>query len=173
MKQKTFPTVGLVALVIMLMGAGCAEIKNTDNQIQEQTSNEQYVGDTSEQEVSKKNMDKTSMNEDAPETMMNHGAYVAYNDTTLDSLGENGAVLFFHAQWCPTCKAADNAIADQEENIPENLTIVKVDYDTQTELKKQYGVTTQHTFVQVDQNGELTKKWLGSRSVAEVVAQIQ
>jgi len=37
----------------------------------------------------------------------------------------------------------------------------KTDYDTQTELKERYEVVAQHTFVQVDENGDLVTKWIG------------
>jgi len=46
--------------------------------------------------------------------------------------------------------------------IPAGVTIVKVDYDTATDLKRRYGVTMQHTFVQVDGSGEAVKKWSGT-----------
>jgi len=34
--------------------------------------------------------------------------------------------------------------------IPENVNLLKVDYDNSTDLKEKYGVTMQHTFVLVD-----------------------
>lgn len=47
------------------------------------------------------------------------------------------------------------------DKIPENMVLMKTDYDTYTELKKKYGVTYQHTFVQVDENGNELTKWNG------------
>jgi len=62
---------------------------------------------------------------------------------------------------------------ENEGNIPENLTILKVDYDSATDLKKKYAVTTQHTLVQVDQGGNLIKKWSGSPSLQSFVKNVQ
>jgi hypothetical protein len=36
-----------------------------------------------------------------------------------------------------------------------------VDYDNSKDLQKKYGVTYQHTFVQIDENGEALSKWNG------------
>ena len=84
---------------------------------------------------------------------------------------ENGdVVLFFHASWCPTCKSADSAISGG--TLPEGLTVLKVDYDSETELKKKYGVTYQHTFVQVDKDGNQLKKWTGSRSIGDIEKEV-
>ena len=97
------------------------------------------------------------------------GAYLPYDASKL-ALAETGdVVLFFHATWCPGCRALDSDITAQRAAIPGDLTILKLDYDTETELKKKYGVTTQQTLVQVDAHGNLIKKWSGSTKLAQVV----
>jgi thioredoxin 1 len=53
--------------------------------------------------------------------------------------------LFFHASRCPACVAANKDFMAM--SLADNSVIFKVDYDTMTDLKKQYGVTSQHTFV--------------------------
>lgn len=105
-----------------------------------------------------------------PETTVeNQGIYTAYDENLIGKT-EN-TVIFFHATWCPSCRAADAVISKEE--IPTGLTILKTDYDSNTDLRKKYGVVAQHTFVQVDANGELIKKWLGGNSVAEVVEKLK
>ncbi len=47
--------------------------------------------------------------------------------------------------------------------------IVRVDYDDSTELKKKYGVVTQHTTVVLNSDGTLASKKIGARTVAEVL----
>jgi thioredoxin-related protein len=42
-------------------------------------------------------------------------------------------------------------------NIPNDTLILKVDYDSNPDLKSKYKVTSQHTLVQVNQNGDLIK----------------
>jgi hypothetical protein len=53
------------------------------------------------------------------------------------------------------------------------VSILKVDYDKETELKKKYGVTYQHTLVQVDKDGNLIKKWSGSPTLTKLVSEIK
>ena len=72
------------------------------------------------------------------------------NDTT---------VLFFHASWCPSCRTLDDDISAQPSI--DNILILKTDYDTQTDLKKKYWVTTQHTIVQINSEWEMIAKWAG------------
>lgn len=100
------------------------------------------------------------------------GSYEAY-DASKISRGEDGTViLFFHASWCPSCRALNSDIEKNLGTIPEKISILKTDYDTETELKKKYGVTYQHTLVQVDQNGEMIKKWSGSPNLNSLLSQI-
>lgn len=89
--------------------------------------------------------------------------YVTYTPSTLDTILEDQgrALLFFHASWCPTCRAADKSIQTDGDQLPQNLTILKVDYDTETDLKRKYNVTYQHMFVLVDSNMNEITKWQG------------
>ena len=84
---------------------------------------------------------------------------------------QNPKILFFHATWCPTCKAADSVFSGVENTI--GLDIVKVDYDEYSDLKSQYGVVSQHTFVLVDGNGNMLKRWYGSKNYDEVLEELQ
>jgi hypothetical protein len=81
-------------------------------------------------------------------------------------------VLFFNAAWCSTCKVARDNFEASLDQIPVDLTIVVVDFDTATELRKLYGVTVQHTFVQIDASGQAIGKWSGSTSIDEIVEQL-
>jgi thiol-disulfide isomerase/thioredoxin len=99
--------------------------------------------------------------------------YKAYTQEEL-TFAENGkVVLFFKATWCPSCRSLDKNIKENIGSIPENVKILEVDYDTNPDLKTKYGVTTQHTLVQVDSSGELIKKWSGGSTLESVVTQIQ
>jgi thiol-disulfide isomerase/thioredoxin len=84
------------------------------------------------------------------------GIYKSYSPEAVKN-AKWKIVLFFHASWCPTCKASEADILANK--IPENLTILKVNYDDSDNLKTQYGVLTQSTFVEVDNNGKEIKKW--------------
>ena len=60
--------------------------------------------------------------------------------------------------------------AIEADGVPAGLTVVKVDFDSATDLRRKHGVTQQHTFVQVGPDGEQLEKWTGSRSGAEIKA---
>ncbi|MFM2374443.1 MAG: hypothetical protein RLZZ234_438 [Candidatus Parcubacteria bacterium] len=102
--------------------------------------------------------------------MMKHGSYEAYAASKLAMANSGKVVLFFRASWCPSCKTLDANIKNNAMNIPANLTILDVNYDDSAELKKKYGVTYQHTLVQVDASGNLITKWSGSPTLADIVA---
>lgn len=79
------------------------------------------------------------------------GAYLDYEDGVIEATA-GGKALFFHADWCPKCRALDEDL--RADGAPAGLTVFKVDYDSRTDLRQQYGVTLQTTIVFVDDAGE-------------------
>lgn len=102
---------------------------------------------------------------------MTAGSYEIFSTDKLMKADKGSVVLFFKASWCPSCRAVDSDIKANLASIPSNLAILEVDYDTSEILKKKYGVTYQHTFVKVDKDGNLLKKWSGSPSLSAIVVQ--
>lgn len=89
-----------------------------------------------------------SMHDDA---MMEGVVYAAFSESVLSD--GQPKVLFFHAAWCPECKHANTELEEIFSNEHPMLSVYKIDYDTSLELRSQYGVTHQHTFVLVDGQG--------------------
>lgn len=100
------------------------------------------------------------------------GKYLAYEDVSLASL-EGDIVLDFYASWCPSCRKLESDINNSLSDIPADLNIIVVNYDKETALKTKYGVTKQHTLVQVDQQGNLIKKWSGGSTLESIVANVE
>lgn len=102
------------------------------------------------------------------------GSYITYEvfDAEKASYADSKVVLFFNASWCSTCKKARDNFESSLSEIPEDVTIVVVDFDDSTELKQKYGVTLQHTFIQVDSAGEQLAKWSGSTTIAGILENI-
>jgi len=96
-----------------------------------------------------------------PGSMMQKQSYLAYSPATFEANKDQKRILFFKANWCPTCNTADKDFTDNIIKIPEGTTLYQVDYDKETELKKKYAITYQHTFVQVDEKGNEIFKWNG------------
>lgn len=115
------------------------------------------------------------MKDKGPEVgaMMQKGSYEAYAPEKLSKATTGDVVLFFRAIWCPTCKVLDSDIRAHLNDIPANVTILDVDYDTQTALKQKYGVTYQHTLVQVDASGNQINKWSGGQTLASLLTNVR
>lgn len=101
------------------------------------------------------------------------GAYIdlATYEGDKAAFDQGDVVLFFNADWCSTCKEARDNLTGPDADIPDGLAIVAVDYDSSDELKRQYGITVQHTFVQVDAEGNELAKWNGSVTADEIKQQ--
>ena len=98
------------------------------------------------------------------------GTYVDYADfdADRDAYTDGTVVLFFHAGWCPTCKKAERNLTGDPASIPAGLTIVEVDFDVATELRQEYGVTQQHTFVSLGPDGSKKKVFTGAVTAADI-----
>ena len=110
----------------------------------------------------------TSHSDSASQSYITYDQYQASKDTYADSK----VVLFFNAKWCPACRAINEALTSDPGKIPAKTTVVSVDYDQHTDLRQRYGVTTQHTFVQIDTNGEKARQWV-STSVDALLKELQ
>lgn len=81
--------------------------------------------------------------------------YIAYSPEVYAELnGTSPFVLFFHAPWCPTCRKMEQAINAELSTFPKGTTILKVDYDTETSLKKTWDIRTQSAIVVVNASGK-------------------
>jgi thioredoxin 1 len=101
------------------------------------------------------------------------GAYLSLADYERDPsiFAGDDIVLFFAASWCSTCRRTRANIEADLAGIPPGLVIVVVDYDNATDMRRQYGVTVQHTLVQIDADGVALKKWTGSLTAQQIAEQ--
>lgn len=92
--------------------------------------------------------------------------YQAYNETLVKS--HTGRILlFFHADWCSTCKALEKQILSTP--LPKDLLILKVNFDTQKDLTKKYAILSQSSFVQIDKTGKAYKRILWKSDIKKVI----
>lgn len=154
---------------LTLVGAGCSKVETSEKMMKDAPASADAGKMMDDKNVKEgEGMMKDDTKKD--EAMMTvPGQYVDYNASKLAMAAKGPVVLFFHATWCPSCKTTDADVMANLKDIPANFTILKVDYDSNPELKKRYSVTYQHTFVQVDANGNLIKKWSGSPSLTDIV----
>ncbi len=113
--------------------------------------------------------DSTEMADSGTEMMQKVGTYSQFSPELLANSVSTRRVLFFFANWCPTCQPADKSFSENNAKIPADVTVIRVNYnDTETDqaekdLAKKYGITYQHTFVQIDASGEEIAKWNGGQ----------
>ena len=173
MNKNTGIIIGIVALVAIAGGIYASTNKKDAAMITKDQMEQKVMEDkkmTEENSMMKK--DETSMME-KNSTMMQAGSYEAYAPEKLARAETGDVVLFFHASWCPSCRGLNGDIEKNMSSIPDGVSILKVDYDKETELKKKYGVTYQHTLVQVDKYGNLINKWSGSPTLTKLVSEIK
>lgn len=106
------------------------------------------------------------------------GRYVEYSRSAYEEAAGKRRVLFFYASWCPTCRTADPDIRANEGRLPGDLVVLRVNYnDPQTDeeekaLAKTHAITYQHTFVQVDGQGNALARWNGG-GFEELLAKVK
>ena len=153
--NKAF-VIGIVVILVIVAGVGIYSSSNS-----------------SKNDAAMMKKDETSMM-DKSDTMMKAGSYESYAPEKIAlASATHDVVLFFRASWCPICRALDADIKANLSKIPESLAILDVNYDNSTALKQKYGVTYQHTFVQVDKDGNLIKKWNGSPTLSALVSEVK
>ena len=102
--------------------------------------------------------------------------YVDYSSDNLAkaTANEGRAVIFFHASWCPLCSEAEVDLKSNWDKVPQDVTILKTDYDSSKELKTKYGIVSQDTWVQVDVQGTEITKWnSGGKGLQTLLANLK
>ncbi len=93
--------------------------------------------------------------------------YLSYSTSILTQTKDRKRILYFYANWCPICRPADVEFKANQDKIPSDTVVIRVNYndsDTDGEekqLAQQYGVSYQHTYVQIDENGDEVTRWNG------------
>lgn len=140
-------TVGIATLILLAVVGGVLYLVNND------------VDETSQKVTSPEKTQTSVSQPDNPTVAATEqpGTYVDYTaDIVATTPGTK--ILFFHASWCPQCRAIEEDII--RDGVPANTTIIKVDYDKSQALRQKYGVTIQTTLVKVDDQGDLVEKFV-------------
>ena len=104
------------------------------------------------------------------EAKADNSRYLVYSKVAYENAVTQRRVLFFYATWCPSCKQADEDFTANSDKIPDDVVVLRVNYNDpntdqeEKDLAKKYGITYQHTFVQVDEQGNEITKWNGGQT---------
>ncbi len=101
---------------------------------------------------------------DKPAILYDRANYLDYSEQNLAQAKKHGKTLLFFAAttWCSNCRAIEEEILKRNSEVPRDLTILKVDYDRERLMKTKYGVTMQTTLILLDEDGNETKRWIGT-----------
>ena len=147
----------VIIVVLILLSGSLMYFSNQQSTSQENSVSQQRVMNEKNEEIA------------APKKAVLTDRYQEYSSTTFDNSANNRRVLFFFASWCPTCIPADKNFRESVNRIPEDVTVLRVNYnDPETDaeekaLAQKYGITYQHTFVQIDGQGKEITKWNGGQ----------
>ena len=100
------------------------------------------------------------------------GGYALFSAEKTKSalLANKDLVLFFAASRDPTDEELDSDIQEHISRIPENTVILKIDYDTDTVLKKSFNVTEQNTLIFLDKEWkEITRRAVGITTLSQII----
>lgn len=169
MKNQTI--VFVIVAVVAVLGVGAYTLSQypskSDTIMKKDVTPEQEAMEKKQGEKMQKTDDK-----------MADSRYVEYSKTVLEKAATNRRVLFFYASWCAICRPADANFKENAGKIPNDVTLIRVNYnDPETdqeekELAKKYGITYQHTYVQIDATGKELTKWNGGQ-IAELLSNIK
>ncbi len=138
---------------------------------EKEESEEGEGAETPEQKaIEKKEGEALLANEGNKAIKSNSPRYVEYSKAALDESSDKRRVLYFYATWCPTCKVANEDFTKNPGKIPEDVVVIRTNYNDpntdqeEKDLAKKYGITYQHTFVQIDSQGKEVTKWNGGQT---------
>lgn len=172
MKENRNIIAGAIAVAILLLSGIYLFSSNNGNLIgvEDKTNNTTTpIGDNSNEQ----NPDLA-----AGGGIMERLKYFEFSEAGFEGAASEKRVLFFYANWCPTCRPTDAELSANMDQIPDGVVVIRVNYNdpdtdsVESELAKKYGVTYQHTFVQIDENGSVVTKWNGGRT-KELLANIK
>ncbi len=162
-----------VVLVFIIGGLGVSAFNNRDVSMTSTDSMEETEAIPDDDES------VNVYDDEAGDVIMKKEAkYTSFSTEVFTDSATNRRVLFFYANWCPTCKPADASFSENVAKIPADVTLFRVNYnDTETDqgekdLARKYGVTYQHTFVQIDAKGNEVAKWNGGK-IEELLANLK
>ena len=132
-------------------------------------------------------MDKNKSNESAMEKKETEGAmmdkgkasYSPYDAEAYQKAKSEGKIIYleFYAPWCPYCReyepkllAAFDAMGKDARY--KDVVGFKVDYDTQEDLKREFGIVGQHTHVIIGKDGSVLVKSREIWSSEDLIANI-
>ena len=142
-------TLILTVLAMMFLSA-CAVVPDvpSEESTKEMTKGAEEIVEEAEKEMNGKEPFAAIVSVDDP-------IYLGYTEGSKAMIGKEPVTLFFHAPWCPVYRAWEKELLEEGglDKLPNGTKLIKVDYDTNVDLRKKYNVPLQSTLVVLDAEG--------------------
>lgn len=148
----------VIAVVILALAGGVYLSKDNDDSV---SSTDQVADTTASTEANEtENKPQTEAEEEIEVPAAGSQGILEYSPEALAASETEDNIVFFHAKWCTICNSVERNI--QAGNIPDTLSIFKVDYDSDEgqALAEKYEIGPQYTMVQVNADGTEITKWV-------------
>lgn len=93
-----------------------------------------------------------------PENMQ-PGAYIDYSDEAFVGSAGTKRILFFYSDKNPKSVTLGQEITLLSDQIPENVTFLRINYDAETEMNSTYKILSPNVLIQVDQKDQEISRW--------------
>jgi len=90
------------------------------------------------------------------------------NVETLDGFNGRSIILDFYAEWCGPCKVLGGILHEVQEEMGDQVTVVKANIENNDKLLKKYHVETVPTVVLL-KNGEEVKRQVGLKTKKDLL----
>lgn len=119
-----------------------------------------YLGFTGGDDAMQNSASTTTQTEDVAIAPTGNGQVVEYSAAALAESDTDKNLLFFHAAWCTVCNSVERNL--DVASIPDDLTIFKVNYDSDEgqALAEKHKIPVQFSMVQVDTAGNELTQWV-------------
>lgn len=92
------------------------------------------------------------------EVAASNAQYKQFTQAEYDALiGKSPFVLYFHADWCSTCKRLAANLKEDIGEFPEGTIVLEADFDKELQLRKEYNVVNQTTLLVFNAKGAVVK----------------
>ena len=149
-----------IGMILVLIVAGFVYTSQSQD---DSIADPAIVNEISDTQIDREIETDREIEQPSDDRVMDVSSYLDYSESNLKLAQQKEAtVLFFAAtDWCQTCAALDEEIISRIQDVPEEMTILKVDYDNDKQMRNNYKVTAQHTLIVLDSEGNEVKRWLG------------
>ena len=167
MKNAILISVAVMGILVVGLGTFASVKKPLDPNIEMKTAYATIIQER-----------KGAQSDGAATNNLTSPRYMEFDRTNFDQASGTRRILFFYASWCPTCLPANASLNENAGSIPSDVTVFRVNFnDPETDqeekdLAKKYDVAYQHTFVQVDSQGNEVASWNGGQ-IRELLSSIK